>query len=723
MADDSAVAQQTAEQTADEAAAAKRARTEQIGRYAAMFIMPLFLVGMMMWGYIGSQHSPSPRDMPIAVAGAQGQSFAGVLDKALAKQVDTRLVGTADEAKQLVIDREVTGAVVVEGDTATLYTASAAGVSQSQAVTSLVTPVAAAQGTTLQTEDLRPTAKRDSAGVAAMFMTTATVLAGYLPLSIILSNSPQLLFLRRFVPLLAAWGALIAVVIWLVVGPILDVLPSDKAWHALGIIWLGVVAIGTVQLFFTRLIGPMAVLLAMLLLMVLGMPSSNMAISMYMVNPFFKFLHSFLPMPAIGEALRAVLYFDGDGAGKHVLVLAIGGALGLLLTFLADLAKTHRTPHPEPVKVNMPSLHGGARPQSRFWRYAALLFFPLAMVTMMITMMLGSMHSPTPKDMPVAVVTANQQQGQAMISGIDAQMPGMFDFRLLEDAAQARQQVHGRDIVGAFVLPGADDPKATIVTAPAASNSAAQSVERVFTMVASAQNIQVDVDRIVPLPNRDSMGTVTMYVAMGWMLAGFMVIIVGANAAPASRPLHKLLPIVAVYSGFMSAVILLIAGPITGALAGVGWWQLWQTGMIAIFCVAMFATVFERLFGMLAILPVIGVVMFLGVPASNGAMSVYMIPSFFRGLNDVLPMAAAVDAARSIVYFDSDTLGVAILTLVAWGVVSLLVVAIIDHFKPVRTEIEEVTAPDPAVLTLLRDKLINSGRWPEPEPESEPARS
>lgn len=100
----------------------------------------------------------------------------------------------------------------------------------------------------------------------------------------------------------------------------------------------------------------------------------------------------------------------------------------------------------------------------------------------------------------------------------------------------------------------------------------------------------------------------------------------------------------------------------------------------------MFAMVFERLIGMLAIIPVIGTLMFAGMPASNGAISEYMIPSFFTTLHDFLPMAAAVETIRSIIYFDSDVVTEHMQVLGLWGLVSLALVFLIDSIKPPRTE-------------------------------------
>lgn len=683
--------------TAAGAQAAKRAKAEKIGRYAAMFIMPLLMVGMMITGYLAAMHSPTPHDMPMVIAGAPADTapFVKALETADPDAVDLTVVRDADAARRMVFERTATGAVYLHGSNATLYTAGGAGASQASVVTGLVAPQAIAQGLTLDTEDVAPLPDSDSSGLGAMFMTTALVMAGYLPFSMLVSNSPELLRFRRAVPLLAGWSALMAGLVWAVTGPILGVVESGHAPAVLGISWLGVFAIGSVQLFFTRIFGSMAVLVGLFFLMVLGIPSSNMSLSLHTMPSLYPYLHSFLPTAAIGESMRSALHFGGEGAGRHLLVLALGAAVGLGLTLLVDAKKRNKVPHPEPIVINMPSLHGGPRPKGRFWRYVSIFVFPFAMVALMLSAMLGAMHEPTPRDMPVAVVGATTQQAQQGIAGLEKNMEGLFDLRAVDTAEEARGLVANRDVVGAFVLPTAQAPQATLVTSQAAGSSASQVVTQVFSQVAAGQHLELAVDDIAPLPASDSSGVVSMYLAMGWMLSGFMIIVVGANAAPASRPLRKLLPITAIYSAFMSAVVWLIAGPITGAIDG-HFWQLFGTGMLAIFSVAMFAAVFERLIGMLAIIPVIGILMFLGVPASNGALSIYMEPEMFRVLHDFLPMPAAVESIGSILYFGGDVVGTHLLTFGIWGAGSLAAVFIIDRFKPVRTTTEYVTEPPAA---------------------------
>ncbi|MET4059533.1 hypothetical protein ABIB35_001064 [Arthrobacter sp. UYP6] len=688
-----------------DAAALKRAKAEKIGRYVAMFLMPLLMVSMLVGGYLAAMHAPTPHNMPIAVSGTaqQAGSFADSMESANPDAVDIRLVDSEEEARQLVLDREVSGAVSLADGGATVYTAGAAGASQSSTVTALLAPQVLAQGLTLTTEDLAPLPNSDMAGLGAMFMTTALMLAGYMPLSLVLSNSPELLRFRRFVPLLAGWAALIAALVWTVVGPIMGVVQGHTA-AVLGICWLSVFAVGSVQLFLTRILGPMAVLAGMLFLMVLGVPASNMSMSVHTMPGLYPILHGFLPAAATGESLRSVLYFEGVGAGSHLMVLVIGAVAALLLTLGIDALKRRRKPNAAPPEINVASLHGGPRPKSRTWRYVTLGFFPLAMVSMMLTMMLGAMYQPTPRDMPVAIVGASTEQAEQAVAGLDENMSGLFELTALDSADEAREQVGERTVVAAYVLPSAENPTATLLTNQAAGMSAQQVVNRVFAQVSAGQQMELVTEDVAPLASEDSMGMATMYLAMGWIMAGFMIIVVGATAQPASRPLRKLLPIVAAWAVGFSALLWVIADVFVGAIDG-HFWQLWAVGAVAIFCVAMFTAVFERLIGMLAILPVIGILMFLGIPASGAAMSIYMEPEFFRLLHEVLPMPAAVESIRSILYFGGDTVWSHLLTLGIWGAVSLAVVAVIDRIKPPRTESWPVDGTPAAPAAPAADKV------------------
>ncbi|NLU84260.1 ABC transporter permease [Rhodococcus sp. HNM0569] len=658
----------------DDAAAAEaaRARKEQIGRYVFAFLFPFLMVVMMVSGYLGSMHAPSPHDMPIAVAGSTAQDVASALESADASAVDVRVVADDAEARQLVEDREVAGAVSVSADgaSASVYTAGAAGASQGQSVATLVTPTLVGQGLDVHAEDLVPLPSHDMAGLSAMFMMTGLLLAGYMPLSIALSNAPELLRLRRFVPILAGWSAVVSGLVWLIAGPILGGIEGHTA-EVLGVAWLAVFAVGMVQLFFTRILGPLAVLLGLLLIMVLGVPASNMGMSIYTVPAFFRTLYEFLPAPAVGESLRSVLYFGGDGAGKHLLVLAIGAVVAILLTMGIDALKRKRNPDAGDPAMTMPSLTGGSTPPSTPVRYAILAAFPLAMVALMASLMTSGMYKPMPHDVPVTVVAADAAQAEQAAAGLGESMTGMFEFTPSTSVDDARAAVEDRSAVAAYVLPSAQTPHAELITAGAGGMGQQQLVARTFEQVAGQQGFPMETTDVVPLDSEDTMGTVSMYLAIGWIMAGFLLAMVLTNAAPDLARLRKYLPIAAIWSVVMSAVVWLIAGPIIGAVSG-HFLPLWGIGALAIFAISLFSSVLVRMIGIISVIPIVTLFMFLGVPASGGGVSVYMVPGLFRWLHDVLPLPAAVESARSILYFGGTGVGSHALTLAIWGVVGLV---------------------------------------------------
>lgn len=675
-----------------------RARKEQIGRYVAIFVMPLLMVGMMITGYLYAMHAPAPHDMPIAVAGSsqqQAYDFARALEGADPEAVDVRVVGTDDRARDLVLSREVAGAVSLsDAGTATVYTAGAAGASQSNMVTGLVAPPIIGSGLDLTAEDLAPLPDHDMAGLGVMFMAQALMLAGYMPLSIMLSNSPELLRFRRIVPLLAGWSVLIGTLVWLVAGPILGAVEGPTA-TLLGISWLSIFAVGSVQLFLTRILGPMAVLVGMLFVMVLGVPASNLGMSVYALPSIYPWLHGFLPTAAAGESLRSVVYFGGDGVGGHLLVLVIGAVLALAATLGVDALKRRRNPDAGDPEITMPSLTPGPRPESNRVRYLTLAFFPFAMVVLMLSIMLGAMYQPTPRDMPVTVVAASTEQAEQTVAGLEQNMSGLFDLRTSDSIEAARADVRDREIVAAFVLPSAASPTATLITNEAAGMSQQQVVQRVFEQVAGGMQLPLTVENMTPLPGSDTMGTVTLYVAMGWIMSGFMVVVVAGGAQPAAMVLRRFLPISAGWALFMPAVLWVIADPITGAVDG-HFLPLWGVGIVATFTTSMFTLALHRLFGLLAVIPAVGILMFLGVPASNGAMSMYMAPEAFRFLHGVLPMPAGVESVRSILYFGGDTVGPHLVTFAIWGAVSLLFVIAFDRIRAGRrTEADPVVERSP----------------------------
>jgi hypothetical protein len=673
-------------------------RREVIGRCIVMFLFPLAIVSMMVAGNIWPNHSPSPHDMPIAVSGPAEEvdRLVAAMESADPGAADIQVVNGDEEARSLVIDREVAGAVSIPegGGPTQVYTASAAGASQASVVQGLVTPQLLALGLDSQVQDLVPLPSNDSAGLAVMFTTLAFLMAGYMPLSLLLSTSPRLLRLRTVVPLLAGWAVLTSTLIWCIVGPILGAI-SGHAGAILAVGWLSVFAVGSVQVFLVRILGPLAVFAALLFISVLGTPASGLALSIYTMPQLYSVLYRFLPTPATGEALRSIVYFGGTDVWPHLAVLILAAVIALALSALVDEIKRRRNPGIQPPEPSMYSLTGGD-PHSTRGRYFAVAMFPLLIITMMLAILLSAMYQPSPKDMPIAVAGSSLEQSQQAAADLQQSMGDLFDLRAVSSADEAIESVRDRTVVAAYILPSETTPEATLVTNQAAGVSQQQLTTSVFTQVAANQGVPLTIDNVAPLDARDSAGSVAMYIAMGWVMAAFLFVVVGANAAPMVMGLRTFLPLLTGWSLFISAFIWVLAGPIIGAIVG-HFWMLWAVGAVAVFCMALFSLIWVRLFGLYGVIPIIAILMFLGTPASGGGLSIYMTPDIFRALHAILPMPAAVESIRSILYFDSDTVGRHLLTFVIWGVLSLLVVIVIDRIKPPRTSLPAPRADAPQV--------------------------
>lgn len=104
-----------------------------------------------------------------------------------------------------------------------------------------------------------------------------------------------------------------------------DVLIGAVDGHACELIGFGAVAIFAVAsgtAVFTRTVGLAAIVPVMVVLMLAEVPASGGGLSIYMVPEFFPTLHDVLPLPAAVGAPRTMVYFDGDGLGRDLLVIA-----------------------------------------------------------------------------------------------------------------------------------------------------------------------------------------------------------------------------------------------------------------------------------------------------------------------------------------------------------------------------------------------------------------
>lgn len=278
-----------------------------------------------------------PRDVPVAVVGPPPavEQVRTALESAQPGAFDVTAAVDAAQARQLVLDREVSGALVLGPGGPSVVVATQAG----PAVAQLLTQVAqGATGATVPVEDVAPPPADDPRG--------AGLAAGALPLSITGAVAGAVLALRVRGPGRRAAGA---VVLALLAGPTaVGVLHGwlgalGGAWLAeSAVVSLGIAAITLGVLGVAAVAGRAGLVLAELTVIVLGNPLSAAAGAPALLPDGWRELGQALPPGAVVAALRSVSGFDGTGAAGPLTVLVLWVTGGLLLLAVAAVrARRH----------------------------------------------------------------------------------------------------------------------------------------------------------------------------------------------------------------------------------------------------------------------------------------------------------------------------------------------------------------------------------------------
>lgn len=298
-------------------------------------------------------------------------------------------------------------------------------------------------------------------------------------------------------------------------------------------------------------------------------------------------------------------------------------------------------------------LHDAVRPRS-FGLMVGVLGLQLAFIISYV----GAFHRPTPHRVPLAVV-APTRAGRSLAGKLNALAGSPLDARVVSDAATARHQIHDRDVDGAL-LPATSGPYRLWV-ASAEGGAVSDALTRVLDRVAAEQQRKLAVTDIVPAGPGDARGLSAFYVAVGWVVGGYLVasiLAISAGALPANgrRALIRLvsLALYAIVSGIGGAII---AGPLLGALNG-HFWPIARLGALLVLGVGAFTMAVQALTGIVGIGLAVLLFVVLGNPSAGGAYPGPLLPAFWRAIGPWIPPGAATSGLRGIVYFGgAGTLG------------------------------------------------------------------
>ncbi|MET9149279.1 hypothetical protein [Streptomyces sp. NPDC004042] len=317
-------------------------------------VTPLLMCLGMGLAYMGAFVTPEPHHLPVAVVGTgpQAKVFAQTVKDAAGDRLDVRTVGSRKEAVALLTSRDVDGAYVPGTGTGTgahtgsgsgtgtggagapeLIVASAGSDMSATAVEKVFTPVAARQGLPLKVTDVVRPSPHDPTGQGLFFLLVALSIGSYASVAA-LGAAGAALPMRVRALLTVAVSAVVAGLGALLAGPVFHLAPHGIAgvW---GMAWLysaGILFIGVgLHSFLKR----WTTLTMMVLFVMLNFTSSGGLFRPELQNGFFGTLHAFWDGAGFVEGARSLLYFGGDGLGRHLWTLAGWLLLGLAVTALA----------------------------------------------------------------------------------------------------------------------------------------------------------------------------------------------------------------------------------------------------------------------------------------------------------------------------------------------------------------------------------------------------
>ena len=354
--------------------------------------------------------------------------------------------------------------------------------------------------------------------------------------------------------------------------------------------------------------------------------------------------------------------FTGDRGNSKALVAAV-----MRLERFRRSRSSRRTP-PAPGSGS-PS----ARNSSELRRAVLGLLLPLY-VAVGFASFIVAFHAPSPHGVKVAVVGPSADVAP-LARGISARAKGALDISELASVVDARRAVAERKLAAAYVP--LTTPNPTIIVASAASVPLANFVEGAFRQEAATQGHPLAVDDVRPTPAGNAAGSANFFFIIACTLAGFLTVVMLGAVSP-RLPETQRLGLIASAAVAGSTVAYLIGGAGFGAFDSSFGTIIAMIGMGALYSttVALITRGLQLAAGLRGVLLASLIFIFLNLPSSGGTIPGELLPGFWRFLNHFWIGAAAVDANRSILYFDGAGVGTAVLKILAWLAAAACVVAV-----------------------------------------------
>ena len=307
--------------------------------------LPTFFILAFAFCYVFAFHSPSFKNVPVAVVGQSSvmQPVAQQIQSASKGAVKVSVIESLSDAKSEVRRGDIAAAYVPEQGKATLVVASANSFQLSSLAREFFQPVAAASNAVLTTDDVAPLPTRDSFGTSLFYLTLLCTIAGYMAAMFVGMMGGGLKHWQRF-SIFGATSIVFPFIAMLLARFVIQVV-DGHFWSMWAIGAATSFAVGCIVNGLAYFFGRFVTAAALLLFVFANVPSSGGAYPPELVPQPFRFLHDFVTGTATINLLRRDVYGVGPDAWHGWLLLACYAAVGIALALVGKpyfVAKARR---------------------------------------------------------------------------------------------------------------------------------------------------------------------------------------------------------------------------------------------------------------------------------------------------------------------------------------------------------------------------------------------
>jgi hypothetical protein len=285
---------------------------------------------------------PRPHDIPvgIAVPAPIAQQLTAGFEQAAPGAFAFTTFASEAEARAAIDDRAVDAALVVGPDGSRLVVAGAAGDAIGGGVTSAFTAAFRAQGQELHVETVHPFQAGDPHGIVLFFLVLSTIVAAAICGALTAlgggrhSWSASTALLATYAALAGITGGLVTA--WLTNGY------GEPLVAVMAVCALLSLAVASAVAASGRLLGPVGVALAVLVIVPIGLISSGGPLGSEFLPDAYRAIAPWLPVAPAYSALRGVVAFGGAGVAAPLAVLSAWAAAGIVLIAVAGVLGASR---------------------------------------------------------------------------------------------------------------------------------------------------------------------------------------------------------------------------------------------------------------------------------------------------------------------------------------------------------------------------------------------